>query len=42
MDKNAVVTSIDHPDAVMIPGLSGTALLGIDERGRIVGAFLAE
>jgi uncharacterized membrane protein len=39
MDKRGVVTSIDHPDAVMSPGQSGTAPLAINERGGIVGVF---
>lgn len=38
MDKDGVVSAIDHPDAPP-PPIGGTGPLSINERGQIVGVF---
>ena len=38
MLRDGDVTTIDHPRAAHAPDLTGTRVVGIDDRGRIVGA----
>jgi uncharacterized membrane protein len=37
--RNGAVTTIDHPRAAQAPDLTGTKVMGLDDRGRLVGAY---
>ncbi len=37
--RRGVVATIDHPGATDTPGMNGTRVVGIDDRGRLVGSY---
>jgi uncharacterized membrane protein len=39
MLRNGKVTTIDHPRAARAPDMTGTRVVGIDDRGRLVGSY---